>query len=207
MTTMFKSILIVCCFALPSTVFAADNATELKAASPQQVTVSAAPVEAIPKPAAAVQTAHIGYVDINRVGKESERGKALTVLLSAKKDMYQEKIDAKKKQLDKLRASIEAKIASLTPEQREAKSKEFQKKVEAFQKFAQASEGDLMALQDKESRALFEAIEQAAVAHGKANGFAAIVIKKELLYVGSSVDAQDVTDPLIKSLNQADQKK
>jgi len=58
-----------------------------------------------------------------------------------------------------------------------------------------------------ETRALYEAIEQAAVEHGKANIFAAIVVKKELLYVGSSVDAQDVTDALIKTLNQAGQKK
>jgi Skp family chaperone for outer membrane proteins len=45
------------------------------------------------------------------------------------------------------------------------------------------------------------------VAHGKAGGFAAIVVKKELLYIDSTVDAKDVTDDLIKSLNLADQKK
>jgi hypothetical protein len=45
------------------------------------------------------------------------------------------------------------------------------------------------------------------VAHGKANGFAVIVVKKELLYIGSSADTSDVTDDLIKALNQAPQKK
>ena len=101
----------------------------------------------------------------------------------------------------------DAKFAKMTPQQREAKSKEFQKKVEEFQKFARTSEEELLVLQDKETRMLYEAIEQSAVAHGKANGFDAIVVKKEMLYVGSLVNAQDVTDDLIKALNQTAQKK
>jgi outer membrane protein len=206
MPTIFKRVLIACLFALPSLVFAADKPVEVKPATSLQTIVSA-PSEALLKPVAAVQTTRIGYVDIVRIGTESERGKALKTLLTTSKDKLQEKINGKKKQLEKLQKSIEAKIASMTPKQREAKSKEFQKKVEEFQKVARSSEEELFALQDKETKALYEAIEQAAIVHGKANGFAAIVVKKELLYIGSSVDAQNVTDDLIKALNQADQKK
>ncbi len=206
MPANFKRVLIACFFALPSLAFAADTAVEVKPPVPPQTAVSA-PAEAALKPAAATQAARIGYVDIARIGAESERGKALKTLLSTRKDTLQVKVDGKKKQVEKLKASIEAKIATMTPKQREAKSKEFQKKLGEFQKFAQASEDELMALQEKESRMLFEAIEQSAVTYGKENGFAAIVIKRELLYVGGSVDAQDVTDALIKALNQADQKK
>lgn len=208
MPTMFKRTLIACFFAVPSLVFAADGAPEVKPVAPPQATEST-PAEPgfKPGPAAAVQAARIGYVDIARIGTESERGKALKNLLTARKEKLQGKIDGKKKQIEKLKASIEAKIATMTPQQREARSKEFQKKLEEFQKFAQASEEELLTLQEKETRTLFEAIEQAAIVHGKANGFAAIVIKKELLYVGSSVDAQDVTDALIKTLNQTGQKK
>jgi outer membrane protein len=207
MTTLCKKIVIACIFALPTLAFAADApppAPTTAAAPPKSA--EPAPVEAAAKPAAAA-TARIGYVDVARIGTESERGKTLKTLLTTKKEKLQGKIDSKKKQVDKLKASIEAKIASMTPQQREAKSKEFQKKVEEFQKFAQASEEELFTLQDKESKALYEAVEKAAVDHGTANGFAAIVIKKELLYVGSSVEAQDVTDALIKALNQEKQKK
>ena len=206
MPTNFKRVLIACFFALPSLVSAADNTAEVKSTAPLQTTVSA-PAEAELKPAVAAQTARIGYVNIARIGTESERSRALKTLLTSRKDKLQGKIDGKKKQIEKLKTSIEAKIATMTPQQREAKSKEFQKKLEEFQKFAQASEDEFIALQEKETRALYEAIEQAAVEHGKANGFAAIVVKKELLYIGSSVDAQDVTDALIKALNQTGQKK
>lgn len=207
MPTLYKSVLIACLIALPALGFAADTAPEQKPVAPPPAATAAPAVETAPKAAAPVQSTRIGSVDISRIAAESERGKALKTLLTAKKEKLQGKIDGKKKQVDKLKASIEAKIASMTPQQREAKAKEFQKKVEDLQKFAQASEEELFTLQDKESKALYEAVEKAAVAHGKANGFAAIVIKKELLYVGSSVEAHDVTDALITALNQENQKK
>lgn len=204
MPTMSKKVLLACLLVFPSFVFAADNAVEVKSplTAPAQVETVLPSV-----PAKAVSTTVIGYVDIARIGSESERGKALKALLTTKKNTLQGKVEGKKKQVEKLKAAIEAKIATMTPQQREARSKEFQKKVEEFQKFAQTSEEEFYTLQEKETKSLYEAIEQAAVAHGKANGFAVIVIKKELLYIGSSVDAKDVTDDLIKALNLADGKK
>ena len=207
MSMYYKSTLIACFIALPAFAFAADSAVEkIPAVVPAPVAVSV-PVETTVKPAATSHSARIGYVDFIRIGSESERGKAVKALLTAKKDALQGKADGKKKQLDKFKTSIEGKIATMTPAQREAKSKEFQKKMEELQKFARASEEEFYLLQEKETKALYEAIEQAAVAHGKANGFAASVVKKELLYIGSSADASDVTDDLIKALNQANQKK
>lgn len=206
MSTYCKSFLIACLIALPSFVFAADSAVEAKPAVPPPASVTV-PVESPVTAVAASQSARIGYVDIARIGSESERGTALKGLLTKKKDALQGKIDVKKKQLEKLKTSIEAKIATMTPAQRRAKSEEFQKKMEEFQKFARASEEELYLLQEKEMKTLYEAIEQAAVTHGKANAFAAIVVKKELLYIGNAVDAKDVTDDLIKVLSLSDQKK
>ena len=207
MTTIFTRTLLICLFTLPSLVFAADKPAEVKLDTPSVQTALPAPAEAAVKPAAAAPVTRIGSVDFTRIGTESNRGKALKTLLTTKKSKLQVKIDGKKKQLEKLKGSIEAKIESMTPQQRESKSKEFQKKLEELQKLAQSSEEELLALQEKESKALYEAIEESATAYGKANGFAAIVVKKELLYVGSSVEAEDVTDALIAALNQEGQKK
>jgi outer membrane protein len=208
MTAVFNRTLIAIFFVCPSLVFAADSLPEVTPTVPLQTIVSP-PAEAAqkPAPAAAVQAPRIGYVDIIRIGSESERGKALKSQLTAKKGELQKKIDVKKTQIEKLKTSIEAKIATMTPQQRESKAKEFQKKVEEFQKFARASEEELLALQDKETKSLFESIEQSAVDYGKANRFDVIAVKKELLYIGNSVDAQDVTDAMIKALNQTGQKK
>jgi outer membrane protein len=203
---MSKRVLIACICLLPLPAFAADSTPEAK------TPVVTQPVEAVPpdmalKPAPIVQNARIGYVDLARIASESDRGKALKALLTARRETLQGKIDGKKKSIEKLKTTISAKIETMTPQQREAKSKEFRKKVEEFQAFAQTSEEELVALQGKETKKLYDAVEQESVAYGKANGFTAIVVKKDLLYLGSSVDAQDVTDALISALNQAGMKK
>jgi outer membrane protein len=216
MHTIVKKLLIILLIALP-TLAAAEmtpaTPTLLSTPAPVPLQPSAvtppASVSTEKKSETAVvpHTTRIGYVDISRIGADSDRGKALKALLEDRKVGLQSKIDARKKQIEKFKSSIEAKISKMSPQQREAKSKEFQKKLEEFQKFAQSSEEYLYSLQGKESQALYEDIEKAAVAYGTANKLAAVVVKKELLYVGSSVDAQDVTDALIKSLNESGQKK
>jgi outer membrane protein len=206
MYKMSKRALIACICLLPLPVFAAENTPEAKAPVVTQ-TAEAAPAAAELKPAPVVQKARIGYVDLGRIAAESNRGKALKALLTARRETLQGKIDGKKKSIEKLKTTISTKIETMTPQQREAKSKEFRKKVEDFQSFAQNSEEELVALQGKETKKLYDAVEQESAAHGKANGYAAIVVKKELLYLGNSVEAQDVTDVLITALNQADAKK
>lgn len=206
MHTNFKRVLIVCLFLLPTLVFAADNPAEVQSAAPPQP-VKSTPIDTVVKAVPALQVTRIGYVDIVKIGGESERGKSLKVLLTSRKDATQSKIDGQKKKIEKLEKSIKAKIATMTPQQREAKGKEFQKKVEEFQKFARAAEEEFYSLQEKETQTLYIAIEQAAVEYGKGNGFAAVVIKKDLLYVGSDVAAEDITEALIKSLNQGEEKK
>ena len=208
-----KKLLIALIIALPTLAGAADSAPAVApgSASPAPISANVPQTSAAttkPSETAAVrQNPKLGYVDIVRIGGDSDRGKALKARLTSKKDALQIKVDAKKKQIEKMKTSIEAKLPGMTPQQREAKSKEFQKKLEDFQKFARSSEEELYTLQEKETKALFEDMEQAAVAYGKANDFAAIVIKKELLFLSNAVDAQDVTDALIKSLNTAGPKK
>lgn len=206
MYPIIPRLLIALLFAVPTIAFAAGETPPVATAAPQPapaVTITAPPAEQ----AATTQGTRIGYVDVSRIAVESERGKALKTLLSARKDQLQGKLDARKKQIEKLKSAIEAKIAHMTPQQRDAKAKEFQKKLDDFQKFARTSEEELYALQEKETKELFNEVEKAAAAHGTANKLAAIVIKKELLYIGSGVDAQDVTDALIKAMNEARQKK
>jgi outer membrane protein len=211
--TLLKKLLIALIIVIPTLSAAADTAPagEPKDASTAQSTAGTAKSAATDNKQAETakvrHSAKVGYVDIVRIGSESDRGKALKALLTTKKEHIQGKIDEKKKQIEKYKTSIEAKVATMTPQQREAKSKEFQHKLEEFQKFALKSEEEFFTLQDKETKSLFEEIEKTAADHGKANGFSVIVIKKELLYVGSDVDVQDVTEDVIKALNVAGKKK
>jgi len=166
-----------------------------------------APVQKTADVPAAQQGMRLGHVDLSRINSESEAGKSLQAKLMEKKGKLQTQIDTKRKQLDKLKAAIEAKIQSLTPQQREAKAKEFQKKVEEFQKVAQNSEKEMQDLQQELVKNLYDKIERVCTEYGKANGFALIVIKRDLLYLSSGVEVQDVTDSIIKLIDGKEQKK
>jgi outer membrane protein len=155
----------------------------------------------------AEQTTHLGHVDLARVAAESETGKAGQAKLADLKKTLQGKIENKRKQLEKQQAAIEAKLKTLSPQQREAKAKEFQKKVEEFQKFGLNAEKELQAKQEEFSDKLFKAIEQASAELGKAKGLALVVIKRELLFLGSGVDVQDVTDGVIELIDGKEAKK
>lgn len=163
------------------------------AAVPQEKTVEISKMQPVVK---------LGYADMAKIGSESSLGKASQAQAKAKQEKLQAQVQAKRKQLDKQKASIEATIASLTPAQREAKAKDFQKKVEAFQKFVASAEKEFQTLQEGLSKALYEAIEQASVEYGKANNLSLVVVKRELLYLANGVDAQDVSDGIIKLMDE-----
>ncbi|NVN89131.1 MAG: OmpH family outer membrane protein [Desulfuromonadales bacterium] len=156
-----------------------------------------------PKP----QQLKLGYVDIARVSAESSLGKASAAQAKQKQEKFQTQIQAKRKQLDKQKAALEAQFPTLNPTQRDAKAKEFQKKVESFQKFGMGAEKELQTLQEGLGKSFSEAIEQAAMEYGKANGLALVVVKREMLYVSSEVDAQDVSEGIIKLMNEKWKKK
>jgi outer membrane protein len=178
-------------------------------ASPQQPLP--APTAATPpksgETSAAQPAIRIGYIDLIRIGTESEPGKAGQAQLTERQKKFKSQLDAKRKQLDKQRSAIEAKLSALSPQQREAKGKEFGKKVEEFQKFGQGAEEQLQELQQAVSRSLFEKVEQVAADYGKTSGLTAIIVKRELLYAASGVDVRDVTDQVIKLLDEKGQEK
>ena len=143
-----------------------------------------------------------GYVDMVKIGNDSSQGRAAKAKFEAKADKYKGQIAAKQKQLEKQKNAIQAKLATMSPEQRAAKAKEFDKKVNDFQKYVQKAEKEMQDLQEEVSRKLFLDLEQAVDAYGKANGFTAICVKKDVLYLASGVDVQDVTDSILKLVNE-----
>jgi outer membrane protein len=165
---------------------------------------AAAPaVIAVTVPTSAAKVTKIGTIDLTYIGKESEPGKTVQARLIEKKDKLEAKIKAEKKRLDTTKESIEAKLATLTAKQREAKGKEFQKKVEAFQKLVRDSEESFVKEQEDETGKIILLIEKVVSDYGKANEFAAIVIKKDMLYADSSNEPLDLTSIILKAVNDA----
>ena len=74
-------------------------------------------------PAPAAKPFKVGYVDIARIGQESDYGKAVKAELLKKKKMLEDKVIAKRKQLEKYKQTIETKLPGFSEKQREAESK------------------------------------------------------------------------------------
>jgi outer membrane protein len=196
--------LLLCSFS--ASAFAAETAADKQAPTPSLLPVAPLTVPAAVQKSSEVIPAQpatrLGHVDIARIGAESEAGKAGHAQIAALKKKLQGQIEAKRNQLEKQKADIEAKLKTLTPAQREAKGKAFQKKVEEFQKFVMNAEKDMQTKQDELSDKLFKAIEKSSAELGKDKGLALVVIKRELLYLGSGVEAQDVTEEVIKGIDK-----
>ena len=167
-------------------------AAPLAASAPVQKPSEAAPVQ---------PSIHLGHVDLARIAADSETGKAGQLKIAELKKKLQGQLETKRKQLEKQKAALEAKFKGYTAEQREAKGKEFQKKVEEFQKFGMNAEKELQSRQEEFSEKLFKAIEQASAELGKAKGLALVLIKRELMYLDNGVDAQDVTEDVIRKID------
>jgi len=144
----------------------------------------------------------VGYVDTMKVAEQSDSGKVAKAHFEAKADRHKAQIDTKQKLLEKQKATLEAKLPTYTPEQRAAKIKDYEKKVEELRKLLQKADKEMKPMQEELIREIYGKIEKAARAYGAANDFAVILEKRELLYLGSNVDAEDVTDALIIEINK-----
>lgn len=194
------------------TVQAADQPAVSAAPAPAQPSPVASTPAPAPLPAAKeskqpAAKARIGVVDINKVSTESALGKSAQAEIKSLQAKLQKQIETKRRQLDKFKADVERKLPTMSPAQREAKSKEFQKKVEEFQKFGMKAEDEMKAAQEKLTKGLFGAIEEAATALGKAKGLAAVTINRELLYLGVDVEPLDVSGEVVKSMDEKGKKK
>ena len=207
---------------VPAVSLAAETPTAAPAAVTPPVAASPAPAvtppatavapktteAAAPKPAEAAKPApiRIGYVEMTRFGAETGVGKAARSRMQAKTEALKKQIAAKQKQLEKQKSQLEAKLPTLSPKERAAKAKEFEKKYEEYRKFVEKAEKELQGFEEELTRKLYNEIESAASAYGKANGLAAIVVKRDLLYAGSGVEAENVTDGVMKLLNAPEKK-
>jgi outer membrane protein len=183
-------------------------ALKLEPAAPPLAAISSLPTALASAPNAPVTAAlRIGYVDLLKVGTESIPGKVAETKFKAKVDKYKKQISDKEKQLEKQKKTIEEKLPTMSPEERQTKGKDFEKKLDEYRKFVQKAQKEMEPLQQELSRSIYALMEAAAREYGQAKGLVAIVPKKEMLYIGSTVEGVDITDDLLQLVNARNQEK
>ncbi len=153
------------------------------------------------KTAQPVLKPRIGILDINKVSIESNQGKLLQKEIKARQSRLQKQIEAQKKQIEKFKKDAERQLPNLSAMQRESKSIEFQKKIEALQKFASNAEKQLMDYQQKLGQELIKNIGLAANEFVKTKELTAIVVNREMLFISNDAETVDITSDLIKLMD------
>ncbi len=212
MHKVFTPVPPVCLLALLLAVPTVSHAGKMQSPATPTATVPApaaapAPEQKQPETTRTERPVKIGYVDLARFGTETEAGKSARDKVRKKSERLENQVDARQKQLEKQKAALQVKLPSLPPKEQEAKAKEFEKKVDEHRKFLQNAEKEMKGYEAEVSRQLYQDIEEAATAFGKANGYSAVVVKRELLYVGSNVEGEDVTAGVMKLMNARKDKK
>jgi len=153
-------------------------------------------------PLPAEKRIRVGYVDLMKIAEQSDAGKVARTHFEAKADRFKAQLDTKQKLLEKQKATLEAKLPTYTVEQRAAKIRDYEKKVDELRKMLQKADKEMRPMQEELVKEVYGKIEKAAREYGAANGFSLILEKRELLYLGKGIDAEDVTEALLKELDK-----
>ena len=144
----------------------------------------------------------IGYADLVKIAEKSDVGKVAKTHFEAKADRLKTQLETKQKLLEKQKATLEAKLPTYSPEQRTAKIKEYERKVEELRKMLIKADQELKPMQEELIKDIYGKIEKVAREYGAQKGYSVLLEKRELLYLGNNVEAEDVTDDLLKELNK-----
>lgn len=198
MKSLSRAALLLC--AMTASAMAQSAAPD--AVSPAVIPAAAvAPAPSPGEPKQGAPVLRVGYADLLKVAEKSSAGKVAKAHFEAKADRLKSQLETKQKLLEKQKATLESKLSSYTPQQRAAKIREYEKKVDELRAMLQKADREMGPMQEELLKDVYGKIEKAAGDYGAANGFSVIMDKRTLLYLGKDVDVQDVTESLIKQLD------
>ncbi len=148
----------------------------------------------------------IGSVDFRKVALESDAGKKAAALLKDMSDKYQAKLNAKAKELEKMKKSLEEKAKNLPPTKLQAKEKELQKKFKDYQEFGRNAELELQKKEAELTDQIGERMLKFVKEYGSKNGYVAIVRKDSMMYTDAKYEPKDLTDEVLKLVDGANPK-
>lgn len=188
---------------LPLTAFSAELAPQTAGEPPAVKRTDTSITGSLPsKESSKAPVVKIGYADLVKIAEKSDVGKVAKSHFEAKADRLKTQLETKQKLLEKQKATLEAKLPTYSPEQRTAKIKEYERKVEELRKMLIKADQELKPMQEELIKDIYGKIEKVAREYGSAKGFSVLLEKRELLYLGNNVEAEDVTEDLLKELNK-----
>jgi len=142
----------------------------------------------------------IGYVDTRKVLTESKQGKKARVELEKIVKAKTAELDKQEKTLKNLQAAFEKDKLILKPEQIQARQKEFQEKVGAYQKLKAESQRELQQKDQEFSRKTLGEIQKVVAEVAKEKNLSLVFDAHERPVIYSA-PGPDLTDEVLKKYN------
>lgn len=138
--------------------------------------------------APALADVKIGYVDVRAVLTESKAGKQHRADLEKYIKDKQAAIKKEEEKLNSLKQAFEKDALTLSDAQKQQKQKEFQEKVQAFQKMAQDADRELRQKDTEFTNQSLEAIRTIAAEVAKEDKVNLVIGRGEVLYADDGMD-------------------
>jgi outer membrane protein len=149
---------------------------------------------------------NIVCVDVQKIMLESDQGKEIKKILTADANRLKKDLDVKQDELQKLKDAIERQGATITPEARADKEKQYQSKLKDYQRLAGDYQSELQQKDQEYTQKILKEIYTIINGIGGKEKYYMILEKTQggILF---ATPAADITDKIITTLNEAGKKK
>lgn len=148
----------------------------------------------------------IGYVDLQRVMLESEKGKEAKKSLTDEVEKLKKQLNQKQDDLQKTKDALEKQTATITPEARADKEKQYQNKLKDYQRLANDYQTELQQKDMEFTQKILKDLEDIIKAMGENDKYT-LILEKSQAGILFATPAADVTDRVISLYNDSTKKK
>jgi outer membrane protein len=146
------------------------------------------------------QSTKIGFLNVQRVLKESKRGINEREAFTKRAEHLNKEITKKQEELQALKESLEKKAAMLSEQARRDQEKEYQQKVREYEWLVKDSREEMKKMEQEMLTKLLMSINKVVNKLGEEENYTLIV---EASVVAYAPDALDITDQVIKAFDAA----
>lgn len=152
------------------------------------------------------QSMNIVYIDLQKVMLESEQGKQIRKILTDDAERLKRNLDGKQAELQRLKDAIEKQGATITPEARADREKQYQVKLKDYQRLYNDYQTELQQKDVEYTQKVLKEIEEIVRGMGEREKYSLILEKSQagILY---GVPSIDITNKVITLFNEVAKKK
>lgn len=148
----------------------------------------------------------IAYIDLQKVMLESEPGKQIRGTLTKEAERLKGALDGKQAELQRLKDAVEKQGATITPEARAQKEKDYQAKLKDYQRLYNDYQTELQQKDMEFTQKVLKQVEEVVKALGEKEKYTLILEKSQagILFATPSID---ITNRVITLFNESAKKK